>query len=257
MTEASPPPTATGLNTHHVLKLVAIVAMTLDHIGGALLPDHDWLRVIGRLAIPIFFFLVGHALHYRIKADLVLWMVVMLLLSPLLGRAFFPANILATILCSQLLLRYIEKHQLLARDPWMLCIGACMLIFVTAPILEAGTMGMMFALMGYAVRSGQMGWRTGKLVSFVALGLCIGVQLVIFDFTVLQHAAMVALLVALMPVLMRFRHCPVRVPRPLAVFVRPTIWLSRVSAQYYVVHRLLLQALAMALGFKTFTLRWF
>jgi hypothetical protein len=36
------------------LKLIAIVTMTIDHVGAALLPQYPILRIIGRLAFPIF-----------------------------------------------------------------------------------------------------------------------------------------------------------------------------------------------------------
>ncbi len=40
------------------LKIIAIVAMTLDHIGYFLLPEMEILRIIGRLAYPIFAYMI-------------------------------------------------------------------------------------------------------------------------------------------------------------------------------------------------------
>lgn len=45
--------TAKGL-TGNQLKMIALVTMTIDHIGLLLLPQHEILRIIGRLAYPIF-----------------------------------------------------------------------------------------------------------------------------------------------------------------------------------------------------------
>ena len=36
--------------TKNQLKILAMVCMTLDHIGAAFFPQAVWLRVIGRLA---------------------------------------------------------------------------------------------------------------------------------------------------------------------------------------------------------------
>jgi hypothetical protein len=49
LTDASP-----NLEQSNALKLLAIVTMTVDHIGAILLPQVTWLRIIGRIAFPIF-----------------------------------------------------------------------------------------------------------------------------------------------------------------------------------------------------------
>jgi hypothetical protein len=41
-----------------VLKWVAVVTMTIDHIGAILYPDVDILRIIGRIAFPIYCYLL-------------------------------------------------------------------------------------------------------------------------------------------------------------------------------------------------------
>lgn len=40
------------------LKCIAILSMTLDHAGSILFPSETWLRCAGRLAFPIFCFLI-------------------------------------------------------------------------------------------------------------------------------------------------------------------------------------------------------
>ena len=50
--------------TQNQLKMLALLAMTLDHIGYALLPECAWLRIIGRLAFPIFSYVVWEGCRY-------------------------------------------------------------------------------------------------------------------------------------------------------------------------------------------------
>lgn len=52
--------------TNNQLKLIAMVSMTLDHIGHMLFPWVIWLRLVGRLAFPIFAYMVAEGcVHTR------------------------------------------------------------------------------------------------------------------------------------------------------------------------------------------------
>jgi len=41
-----------------ILKWIAIITMTIDHVGAILYPEHTVLRVIGRFAFPLFCYLI-------------------------------------------------------------------------------------------------------------------------------------------------------------------------------------------------------
>jgi hypothetical protein len=49
--DASGPPT---IEQSDGLKIVAVLCMTIDHVGAILLPNVAWLRIIGRVAFPLF-----------------------------------------------------------------------------------------------------------------------------------------------------------------------------------------------------------
>ena len=53
----------TGLSGNQ-LKLLALVLMTVDHIGMILLPYHLILRIIGRLAMPVFAYMIAEGCRY-------------------------------------------------------------------------------------------------------------------------------------------------------------------------------------------------
>lgn len=42
----------------NILKIFAIVLMLLDHMWGTIIPGNQWMTCIGRLAFPIFAFLI-------------------------------------------------------------------------------------------------------------------------------------------------------------------------------------------------------
>ena len=52
------------LLSQEALKLIACATMLLDHIGAVLMPHNLWLRLIGRLAFPIYCFLLAEGVHY-------------------------------------------------------------------------------------------------------------------------------------------------------------------------------------------------
>lgn len=41
------------------LKLIAIVSMAIDHVGAVLFPQLRWMRIVGRLAFPLFAFRIS------------------------------------------------------------------------------------------------------------------------------------------------------------------------------------------------------
>ena len=50
--------------TNNQLKIIAMIAMLIDHIGAYLFPQVRWLRIIGRLAYPIFAYMIAEGCHH-------------------------------------------------------------------------------------------------------------------------------------------------------------------------------------------------
>lgn len=53
-----------GILSGNSLKLIALLAMTIDHIGAYLLPQYSILRIIGRLAFPVFAYMIAEGCKY-------------------------------------------------------------------------------------------------------------------------------------------------------------------------------------------------
>ena len=50
--------------TGNQLKSIAMIAMTCDHVGLQLLPQFPILRIIGRLALPIFAYMIAEGCRH-------------------------------------------------------------------------------------------------------------------------------------------------------------------------------------------------
>ena len=245
-----------ALNSHHVWKMVALLCMTLDHVGSYLLVDNLWLRAVGRMAFPIFLFLVGHALVYRVRRNTIYWAVGMLLINPFLGNAVFPFNVLVTIIGCQWLLAQVEQRDWFVRFPWTLVVG-CVALWVPSVVFsEFGSIGFLYALMGYAVRSGKINSVAGYAVTTLAFAGLLGGMSLTYDFTMLQMLVATLGVTLVTILLVNFTHRPV-------AWVGVPDWakhvgyfLSRHSMQYYVLHRLILQAIGTATGVLNTTFRW-
>ena len=57
-------------NLYDYLKILALITMLIDHIGYYLFPEALVLRLIGRIAFPIFLFLVGFNGSFRWRREL-------------------------------------------------------------------------------------------------------------------------------------------------------------------------------------------
>ena len=73
-----------GKLTSNQLKLLAMLTMTLDHIGVQLYPGVLWLRIIGRLAFPIYAYMIAEGCaHTRNRSKYLLQMAGLALLCQL------------------------------------------------------------------------------------------------------------------------------------------------------------------------------
>ena len=50
--------------TGNQLKLIAMLAMTADHVGLQLLPQWSFLRILGRLAMPLYAYMIAEGCRY-------------------------------------------------------------------------------------------------------------------------------------------------------------------------------------------------
>ena len=105
-------PEKTGLRFDaFTLKLIAITAMAVDHIGAVIYPEALWLRVVGRLAMPIIAFLLVEGYHHtRHLGRYLLRLLIFAVLAQPVYRLVFPhgLNVLFDLLIGLCVIRAAE-----------------------------------------------------------------------------------------------------------------------------------------------------
>ena len=90
----------------NVLKLIAIIAMLIDHVGKLFFPHIIILQIIGRLAMPIFAFFIAEGFYYtKNKLKYFLTMLIFAVIAQIPYVFLFSGlNILFTFCLSLILL---------------------------------------------------------------------------------------------------------------------------------------------------------
>jgi peptidoglycan/LPS O-acetylase OafA/YrhL len=137
------------------LKTVAIIAVAVGHFGHFFIRDDQWWSVLGRLAAPVFFFLVGYASTRSVPLR---WIWLGVILTALESSNADWNWVSPNILLSLALLRAVRPyaHAFLQRYGWIaLAILVCALIAlvpVTGKVADYGAGGWLWALFGLCQR---------------------------------------------------------------------------------------------------------
>lgn len=176
------------LNGFH-LKLIAACTMFIDHMGYTLFPGVMWLRCIGRVAFPIFCFLIAEGCvhtHDRKKYALRLFVFAVLSEIPfnlMTGWAVwnpYDQNVLWTLLLGAAVCWSIDGVLKRRTAPAFVLTGAAMVaafwlleVFCT----DYGGWGMLLVAMFYGVRRAPYGQAAKMAAQAVGLAFfCIGVM---------------------------------------------------------------------------------
>ena len=148
----------------NALKIIAVVSMLIDHIGWQFFPDAIWLRIIGRIAFPIFAFFIAQGMFYtRSRKKYILNMLWIGLVSQVpytfLSSRMYNLNIMFSFIIAALIIVLIEELKKKPNVGYSILLG---IIFVVAELLSAfsilsyGILGVLLVLCFYFIKS--KGW---------------------------------------------------------------------------------------------------
>ena len=240
------------LTSYDFLKAAAVILMVVDHAGFYLYDDETWMRVIGRLCVPIWFFLIGYARTAEIPR--VIWVGAVLVSASCVisGIYILPLNILFSIIIARLLRQEMASHALhnaeTLRGMYLILVLAYL---PTSILFEYGTLGFLFVVMGFMARNWEeVSQRIAKryLILYVAMSFAaywVFQGAIAPEISALQILFLTAGLFLVALILMRFRLVTfpklTRAIGPLAGIVRI---LGRRTLEIYVLHIVMLRVAA-------------
>jgi hypothetical protein len=234
--------TLASITTTDLLKFAGLAFVFADHTGLFFAPDEDWWRVIGRVAAPIFFFLIGFA---RSGAVPWIWLALGAILTALdiyvsEGLDDVTLNILFNFALIRLAMPMIETHVLTRRWGAMaLAVFCAVMIAPAAIVLEYGAEGWLWALFGIVAREAiAKDTADARLQRNLVAVFCVAVYLFVetrdFEFEPEHALALAALISVLAVVLIAFRRtvATTNAPAPVAAAFN---WMGRRSLEIYAV----------------------
>jgi hypothetical protein len=230
------------LNSHDLLKAIAITLMILDHVGYYFMPYATELRLIGRFSFPIFFFLIGYSQSYRFKWDIYILFIIMLLQDLTLNIPILPTNILGNVILTRIDLSYVSRWEWTKASISSLIIGIVTCSLLIGLLVDFGVFGLILALCGYFARTRPKEPITYGFFMFAYISYC-AIEINGFDFNLIYSLIFMAVLAGLF-IFLYFYHIKTYVAyTDNTVCVRIIMLLSRYSAYVYVIHLMLFKLL--------------
>ena len=148
-----------------VLKWIAVLTMIIDHVGAILFPDQIWMRIIGRVAFPVYAYCLAEGFRHtgnyrRYLGRLALFALLSEIPFDLafygVPFSFAHQNVFFTLTLGLILLRALE----LCREQLLFGAGAFVLLGLLAEVLHTdyGAEGLLMVFAFYLAQQGTSPW---------------------------------------------------------------------------------------------------
>lgn len=214
-------------NYQDLLKVIAIIAMIIDHCGIYVYVDINMLRVIGRIAMPIFCFFAGYNFHGKPRYKILIWGLALHIYTVILFKQFLVTNILIPIYLGQWYLYYFQddlKH--FFYRGYAHVIGLAVLWGVSWFLIDYGTLVFSIMILGYISKHEPLNL---KLCSFITVFITFMHVITNFQNFSNNDIILVLVLLALTYILMISRDFAAAIPINLK-------WISRNVLYIYCIH---------------------
>jgi hypothetical protein len=140
------------VNTHDLMKVLAIVTMVIDHVGVFFMDDNIWMRLVGRMAAPLFFYLVGYSGSYKFKYQILalgvaLWLVNFFASAhPSMLEHIIPVNILITFVLIKAIMNRFDPVKMSTPSLIILLAFLLLVAIPSSLVVEYGSFGLAIAI---------------------------------------------------------------------------------------------------------------
>ena len=165
---------------NNTLKIIAMILMLLDHLWGTIIPGNQWMTLIGRMAFPIFAFLIVEGFFHT--SDLKKYMKRLFIFGLISEIPFnliytgsiiftFHQNVMFTLLLGLLIINEIDKlkntKEIKKKIIPILKIFLFLLISIIG-FVDYGVTGVLTIVVFYLFRGFKLAW-IGQLISLILL----------------------------------------------------------------------------------------
>ena len=233
-----------------IIKTLAVLIMICDHVGAYFFDDINLYRVIGRIGLPVWFFLAGYGKGRQIPP--ILWGggIFLILVDLVTCQAILPVNALVSIMVIRLSVDFIGRHFLRKADT-MIALYLILLLGILLPVdlFEYGAVGVFLGITGYLVRQSSDAFPDRLLGPYwpshlFCLVIALAVQIINFEFNLTESLVMSAGLSMMFAWLVMMHKTPWQIPvrsGALATILRLG---GRYTLEIYVIHITLFCVLA-------------
>lgn len=240
--------TTQNITSYDLLKTFAVITMIIDHIGYYFFPEVLEWRVIGRLSMPVWMFLIGYANTREIPKELWVGGLVLVGANIVVGMPILALNILFGIMLVRLTLD--KLMEFLLPNPVYIALFFIFMVFCFFPtdaIIEYGTMCYLFAMLGYVVRHNKFSDNTLTVFIMVITLAYLVFQKLIMGMDQTQFLIMATLVTAEVWLIQYFRSEEYAdITKQLPDFLSEAIrFTGRNTLEIYVMHLLMFKILAL------------
>lgn len=218
-----------------VIKSLAVIIMICDHIGAYFFDQIEWFRAIGRIGLPVWFFLAGYSRSQRIPRPLWMGTIILIGVDLVTCQPILPLNALVGILCIRLVMDKIDRY-VLGKFEIMAAVIILLLLSLLLPVypFEYGAEAILLAISGHLARKNPgRHW----FYHLFCLSIVLGCETIDFEFSWPAEILMVVGLGTMFAILLHLHRLPRVVSvRPNGVVAAMMRLGGRYTLEIYVLH---------------------